>query len=307
MGSSAGISEPPRDMCQDTLAPAHKSIKNGGSNICSGRVSASPALCVTTPRLLHTSGRKVWPNHLGWGARRFGFYITATAKVKGWFLSTSAHPGRFRLILFWVWARSSHQNGPSTGSFSYLGSLYGEHERLICSPLFADKKLPVFISPCTDMRVKFIDAMSVPWMGLGIVYAFPPLKRLPAVFHKIHKSVSQPQSNSPHIRYACLVHPGVQDKRRVSEIDLSQPGHETAFWWRHNGPVTSQLTDPIKWPIYPLKLIGIYVHIDTNNKESLTQRCRRSTNVQLCLIFLYIYLMDGMHYFVSRITGTASP
>ena len=86
----------------------------------------------------------------------------------------------------------------------------------------------------------------------------------------------------------CLVHPGVQDKRRVSEIDLSQPRHETAFWWRHNGPVTSQLTDPIKWPIYPLKLIGTYVHIDTNNKESLTQRCRRSTNVQLCLIFLYI-------------------
>ena len=46
----------------------------------------------------------------------------------------------------------------------------------------------------------------------------------------------------------CLVHPGVRDKRRVSEIDLFQPRHETAFWWRHNGPVTSQLTDLIKWP-----------------------------------------------------------
>ena len=88
--------------------------------------------------------------------------------------------------------------------------------------------------------------------------------------------------------FACLVHPGVRDKRRVSEIDLSQPRHETAFWWRHNGPVTSQLTDPIKWPIHPLKLIGIYVHKDTHNKESLTQKCRRSTNVQLCLIFVYI-------------------
>ena len=51
----------------------------------------------------------------------------------------------------------------------------------------------------------------------------------------------------------CLVHPGVRDKRRVSEIDLSQPMHETAFRWRHNGPVTSQLTDPIKWPNHPLK------------------------------------------------------
>ena len=88
----------------------------------------------------------------------------------------------------------------------------------------------------------------------------------------------------------CLVHQGtgVRDKSRVSEIDLSQPRHETAFWWRHNGPVTSQSTDPIKWCNYPLQLIGIYVHINTHNKEYLTHGCRRSTNVQLCLIFLYI-------------------
>ena len=44
----------------------------------------------------------------------------------------------------------------------------------------------------------------------------------------------------------------------VSEIDLSQL--RDAFWWRHNGPVTSQLIDPIKWPNYPLQLIGIYVY-----------------------------------------------
>ena len=49
----------------------------------------------------------------------------------------------------------------------------------------------------------------------------------------------------------CLVHPGVRDKRRVSEIDLSQTRNETAFWWRHNGPVTSQLTNRIEWPNYP--------------------------------------------------------
>ena len=52
-----------------------------------------------------------------------------------------------------------------------------------------------------------------------------------------------------------------------------------AFWWLRNGPVMSQLTDPIKWPNHPLELIGIYVHINTHNKEYLTQRCRRSTNV----------------------------
>ena len=88
--------------------------------------------------------------------------------------------------------------------------------------------------------------------------------------------------------FRCLVHPGIRDKRRVSKIDLSQPRHETAFWWRHNEPVTSQSTDPIKWPNYPLELIRIYVHINTHNKDSLTQRCRKSTNVEPCLIFLYI-------------------
>ena len=72
-------------------------------------------------------------------------------------------------------------------------------------------------------------------------------------------------------RTKCLVHPGVRDKHRVSEIDLSQPRHETAFWWRPNGPVTSQLTDRVKRPNYPLELMGIYVHINTHNKESLTQ------------------------------------
>ena len=100
------------------------------------------------------------------------------------------------------------------------------------------------------------------------------------------------------VRPSCLVHPGVRDKRRVSEIDLSQPRHETAFWWRHNGPVTSQLTDPIKWRNYPLELIGIYVHINTHDKEYLTHRCRRLTNVQLCLIFciyLYVLSLNGWH------------
>ena len=86
----------------------------------------------------------------------------------------------------------------------------------------------------------------------------------------------------------CLVHPGVWDKRRVSEVDLSQPRLETTFWWRHNGPVTSQLTDPFKWPNQPWELIEIFEHMNTHNKESLTQRCRRSANVKVCLKFLYI-------------------
>ena len=92
--------------------------------------------------------------------------------------------------------------------------------------------------------------------------------------------------------HSCLIHPGAREKHRVSEIDLSHPRHETAFWWRHNRPVTSQLTDPIKWPNYPLELIGIYVHINILNKESLTQRCRRSTQMYNCVWYFCIYLYD---------------
>ena len=69
------------------------------------------------------------------------------------------------------------------------------------------------------------------------------------------------------MRPSCLVYPCVRDRRRVSEIDLPQSRHETAFWWRHNRPVTSQLIDPIMLPNYPLELIGIYVHINTQKKN----------------------------------------
>ena len=60
--------------------------------------------------------------------------------------------------------------------------------------------------------------------------------------------------------------------------------------------MTSQITDPIKWHNHPLQLIGIYVHIKTHNKETLAQRCRRSTNVQLCFghIQLVCVLMDDI-------------
>ena len=46
---------------------------------------------------------------------------------------------------------------------------------------FANRKLPIFPSPFPDQRTKYVDAMSVPWSGMGMVYAFPPFKMLPAV------------------------------------------------------------------------------------------------------------------------------
>ena len=49
------------------------------------------------------------------------------------------------------------------------------------------------------------------------------------------------------VRRVCTVlYTRAWDKHSVSGIDLFQPRHETAFWWRHKGPVTSQLTDPIR-------------------------------------------------------------
>ena len=53
---------------------------------------------------------------------------------------------------------------------------------------FANRKLPVFASPFLDQRAKYIDAMSVPWSGMGMVYAFPPFKMLQAVLKKICRS-----------------------------------------------------------------------------------------------------------------------
>ena len=77
------------------------------------------------------------------------------------------------------------------------------------------------------------------------------------------------------------------------QIDLSQPGHETAFWLRQNGPVASQLTNPIKGAGYPLELIRIYVHINTQNKKSLTHKAVVDQQMSNCVwlfdIFIYIF------------------
>ena len=74
-----------------------------------------------------------------------------------------------------------------------------------------------------------------------------------------------------------------------------------SFLWCDKGPMMSQLTDLIKWPIYLLHLITIYLHVDSSDKESMTPRWCRSTPFQLCLIYLYInvngILLECMHYF----------
>ena len=53
---------------------------------------------------------------------------------------------------------------------------------------FANRKLPVLTSPFPDPRAKYVDAMPIPWSGMGTVYALPPIKMLRLVLEKIRKS-----------------------------------------------------------------------------------------------------------------------
>ena len=94
----------------------------------------------------------------------------------------------------------------------------------------------------------------------------------------------------------CLEHPGVRDKRRVCEINWSHTRQEAAFLVTSQWASDVTINQPNWVTNYPSELIGIYVHTNTDNKESLTQRCRRSKSVQLCLIFLYSGLsLNGCH------------
>ena len=92
--------------------------------------------------------------------------------------------------------------------------------------------------------------------------------------------------------------PGCPRQAPVSEIDLSQPRHETTFWWRHNGPVTSQLTNPVKWRYNPLKLIGtMCISTHTTNKTWHIDAVDRQ--VYICVwcfcIYLYGLSLNGWH------------
>ena len=81
---------------------------------------------------------------------------------------------------------------------------------------------------------------------------------------------------------------------RWSGFLKSQSRRETAFWWCHNGPVTSQSIELIQRPINPLQIIEIYRHIDTWDKVFMTPRCRTSTLVQLRLIYFILTWLESL-------------
>ena len=99
-----------------------------------------------------------------------------------------------------------------------------------------------------------------------------------------------------HKKLCWLVQPCVRDKRRVSEIDLSQPRHETAFWWRHNRPVTSQLTNPITLPNYPLELVRLFV-ASSGIALSPMNRWR-------CHLMMHLYLSLDLNELIHHIQRT---
>ena len=53
---------------------------------------------------------------------------------------------------------------------------------------FSNKKCEQFVSPFPDPRAHSVDALSIPWQGMGLRYAFPPFKLLPAVLSKFRQS-----------------------------------------------------------------------------------------------------------------------
>ena len=95
-------------------------------------------------------------------------------------------------------------------------------------------------------------------------------------------------------RSFCLVYPVVRDKCRLSEIDWSQPRHGTALLWRHKGPVTSQLTDLIGWPIYRRSLLW---------RRFLPIRYRYRSATSRCKVWILIICHPNEMYYTGTTTS----
>ena len=51
-----------------------------------------------------------------------------------------------------------------------------------------NRVMPVYVSPYQDDRAWAVDALSLSWDDLGLVYAFPPAPIVPKTLQKILKS-----------------------------------------------------------------------------------------------------------------------
>ena len=53
---------------------------------------------------------------------------------------------------------------------------------------FSNRKIDQFVSPYPDHRALHVDALSIPWQAMGLLYAFPPFSLIPAVLSKFRQS-----------------------------------------------------------------------------------------------------------------------
>ena len=53
---------------------------------------------------------------------------------------------------------------------------------------FLNRKVDQFVSPYPDPRALHVDALSISWQAMGLLYAFPPFKLIPAVLSKFRQS-----------------------------------------------------------------------------------------------------------------------
>ena len=72
------------------------------------------------------------------------------------------------------------------GHREQASSPHGEYQRWFCLRLFKQEASHICIT-IQDPQAKYINVMSIPWSGMGTVYAFSPFKMLPAVLTKIHQ------------------------------------------------------------------------------------------------------------------------
>ena len=194
MGGAAGLPYAARDVVSTTGKPAYKSVRDGGSVSECNSVPASTQVSGSAPDVRQRRGCFVHHNKEGgtksFRLTRLTIRLLKFCDRKGIRLVPVHLPGsrniqadalsRVGQTLATEWAINGQLLHPV---FSAWGTPV-----IDLFATFANRKLPVFASPFPDQRAKYVDAMSVPWSGMGMVYAFPPFKMLPAVLNKIRRS-----------------------------------------------------------------------------------------------------------------------
>ena len=193
IGGAAGLPYAARDVVSAAGKPAYKSVRDGGSVSECNSVLASTQVSGSAPDVrqcrgcfVHQQGRRdqiVQTDPPDDSAleilRPEGHQAGACSSSR-----ITQHPGRHLSrvgqTLATEWAINGQLLHPV---FSAWGTPVIDQ-----FATFANRKLSVFASLFPDQRAKYVNAMSVPWSGMGMVYAFPPFKMLPAVLNKIRRS-----------------------------------------------------------------------------------------------------------------------